>query len=170
MANLFEGASKLKNEAEEIEKVLEKLKLTSSRLEKIEKTFSEVENISPDLLKIKKEIGAIKQEYENIDGKAISNAINDLTNKIFDNWKLWLLYIPLGGFLIAFIMISYIYLTSVRSLKAQNEVLVNRLDSIYNMHLLDKKYWYNKQNQRLFLKDYNWIEKKMKEEKKNNKK
>ena len=28
MANLFEGASKLKNEAEEIDKVLEKLKLT----------------------------------------------------------------------------------------------------------------------------------------------
>lgn len=39
MANLFEGASKLKNEAEEIDKVLERLKLTSARLEKIEKTF-----------------------------------------------------------------------------------------------------------------------------------
>lgn len=25
---------------------------------------------------------AIKEEYENIDGKAISNAINDLVNKI----------------------------------------------------------------------------------------
>ena len=36
MANLFEGASKLKNEAEEIDKILEKLKLTSERLEKIE--------------------------------------------------------------------------------------------------------------------------------------
>lgn len=114
MANLFEGASKLKNEAEEIDKVLERLKLTSARLEKIEKTFSEVENISPDLKKIKEEIVAIKEEYENIDGKAISNAINDLVNKIFDSWKLWLLYIPLGGFLIAFIMVSYFYMTNVR--------------------------------------------------------
>lgn len=170
MANLFEGASKLKNEAEEIDKVLERLKLTSARLEKIEKTFSEVENISPDLKKIKEEIVAIKEEYENIDGKAISNAINDLVNKIFDSWKLWLLYIPLGGFLIAFIMVSYFYMTNVRRMAEENKILSDRINSVYNMHLLDQKYWYDEKNQELFLGDYDWIKKKMAEEKKNNKK
>ncbi|WP_294708833.1 hypothetical protein [uncultured Fusobacterium sp.] len=169
MANLFEGASKLKNEAEEIDKVLENLKLTSARLEKIEKTFSEIEKISPDLEKINREIKAIKREYESIDGQAISNAIKDLMDKIYSSWKLWLLYIPLGSFLIAVMMVAYIYLTSVRSLKEQNGVLVNRLDSIYKMHLLDKKYWYNKENQELFLKDYEWIKKEIAEEKKKNK-
>lgn len=170
MANLFDGANKVKNGVEEIDKILDKLKLTSERLEQIEKTFSEVENISPDLKKIKQEIGDIKEEYETIDGKAISEAIYNLTNKLFNDWKIWGLYIPIGIFLMSFMMVSYIYLTSIRTLTKQNEVLVKKLDSIYKMHLLDKKYWYNKETQELFLQDYEWIKKEMAEEKKNNKK
>ena len=170
MANLFEGASKLKNEAEEIDKVLERLKLTSARLEKIEKTFSEVENISPDLKKIKEEIVAIKEEYKNIDGKAISNAINDLVNKIFDNWKLWLLYIPLGGFLIAFIMVSYFYMINVRRMAEENRILSDRINSVYKIHLLDKKFWYNEFSQNLFLSDKEWLKEQIKAEKENSKK
>ena len=170
MANLFEGANKLKNEAEEIDKVLEKLNLTAVRLEKIEKTFSEVENLSPDLLKIKKEIKAIKEEYESIDGKIIRNAVDDLTDKIFNDWKMWGLYVPMGGFLVALIMVSYFYMTNVRKMEEENRILSARINSVYNMHLLDKKYWYDKKNQELFLKDYEWIEKEIAEEKKNNKK
>lgn len=169
MANLFEGASKLKNEAEEIDRILEKLKLTSERLEKIEKTFSEIENISPNLKKINQEIKAIKREYESIDGQAISNAINNLMEKIYNSWKLWLLYIPLGSFLIAVIMVAYMYLTSVRTLKAQNEVLVNSINSVYKLQLLDEKFWYNKSNQELYLGDKKWLKKQIENEKKNNK-
>ena len=54
MANLFDGANKIKNEVEELEKTLENLRLTSARLETIGKTISEIENISPDLQKIRK--------------------------------------------------------------------------------------------------------------------
>lgn len=69
------------------------------------------------------------------------------------------------GFIVAVSVTIYIYFESIRTLKSQNENLVNRLDSIYNMHLLDEKFWYNKKNQKLFLSDYDWIEKQMKEEK-----
>lgn len=168
MANLFEGASKLKNEAEEIDKVLEKLKLTSERLERIEKTFSEVENISPDLLKIKKEIGAIKKEYEEIDGKAISNAINDLIEKFFNDWKIWGLYIPMGAFLVAFIIVSYFYMANVRKMAEENRILSDRINSVYKIHLLDKKFWYDEASQNLFLSDKEWIIEQIKLEKKKN--
>lgn len=158
MANLFEGASKLKNEAEEIDKILEKLKLTSERLEKIEKTFSEVENISPELLKIKKEIGAIKKEYEKIDGKAISNAINDLTEKIFNNWRMWGLYVPMATFLAVLIMGSYFYMTSIKRIN-------DKVDYIYYIHLSNDKFWYDKNSKELYLGDNDWIKKQIEKEK-----
>ena len=111
MANLFDGANKVKDGVEEIDKILDKLKLTSERLEKIEETFSEVENISPDLLKIRKEIKAIKEDYEDLDleevHKTIKNTVNRITDGAFENWKLWGLYFPLVIFVAAFIMVSY---------------------------------------------------------------
>ena len=174
MANLFDGANKVKDGVEEIDKILDKLKLTSERLEKIEETFSEVENISPDLLKIRKEIKAIKEDYEDLDleevHKTIKNTVNRITDGAFENWKLWGLYFPLVIFVAAFIMVSYFYMVNVRKMAEENRVLSARINSVYNMHLLDKKYWYDKGNQKLFLKDYEWIEKEIAEEKKNNKK
>lgn len=174
MANLFDGANKVKDGVEEIDKILDKLKLTSERLEKIEETFSEVENISPDLLKIRKEIKAIKEDYEDLDleevHKTIKNTVNRITDGAFENWKLWGLYFPLVIFVAAFIMVSYFYMVNVRKMAEENKVLSDRINSVYNMHLLDKKFWYNKENQELFLGDYDWIQKKIAEEKKNNKK
>lgn len=169
MANIFEGANKLKNEAEEIEKILEKLKLTSARLEKIEKTFSEVENISPDLQKIAQDISNLQENYKKLNIETLKASISTHIDELFEKKKIWLLYIPLAvgfiGFIVAVSVTIYIYFESIRTLKSQNENLVNRLDSIYNMHLLDEKFWYNKKNQKLFLSDYDWIEKQMKEEK-----
>ena len=173
MANLFDGANKVKDGVEEIDKILDKLKLTSERLEKIEETFSEVENISPDLLKIRKEIKAIKEDYEDLDleevHKTIKNTVNRITDGAFENWKLWGLYFPLVIFVAAFIMVSYFYMVNVRKMAEENKILSDRINSVYNMHLLDKKFWYNKENQELFLGDYDWIQKKIAEEKKNNK-
>lgn len=111
MANIFDRANDLKNEAKEIEKTLTELKLTSERLEEIQKAISKIENLDPTLTTISSEIKKIKEEYETIDGKAISNAINDLMTKIFNSWKLWLLYIPLGSFLIALTIITYMYIS-----------------------------------------------------------
>lgn len=174
MANLFDGANKVKDGVEEIDKILDKLKLTSERLEKIEETFSEVENISPDLLKIRKEIKAIKEDYKDLDlekvHQTIENTVYRITDGAFDNWKLWGLYLPLAVFAATFIMVSYFYMVNVRKMAEENRVLSARINSVYNMHLLDKKYWYDKGNQKLFLKDYEWIEKEIAEEKKNNKK
>ncbi len=80
------------------------------------------------------------------------------------------MYLPLAVFAATFIMVSYFYMVNVRKMAEENRVLSARINSVYNMHLLDKKYWYDKGNQKLFLKDYEWIEKEIAEEKKNNKK
>lgn len=169
MANLFDGANKIKNEVEELEKTLENLKLTSARLETIGKTISEIENISPDLQKIAQDISNLQENYKNLDIETLKSSISTHIDELFEKKKIWLLYIPLVvgfiGFIVAVSVTIYIYFESIRTLKSQNENLVNRLDSIYNMHLLDEKFWYNKKNQKLFLSDYDWIEKQMKEEK-----
>ena len=61
-------------------------------------------------------------------------------------------------------------MVNVRKMAEENRVLSARINSVYNMRLLDKKYWYDKENQKLFLKDYEWIEKEIAEEKKNRQK
>ena len=48
MANIFDRANDLKNEAKEIEKTLTELKLTSERLEEVQKAISEIENFFPN--------------------------------------------------------------------------------------------------------------------------
>ena len=170
MANLFDGANKLKNEVEELEKTLENLKLTSAKLEIIGKTISKIENISPDLQKIALDISNLQENYNSLDIETLKSSISTHIDELFEKKKIWLLYIPFAmafiGFIVAVSVTTYIYFESIRTLKSQNENLVNRLDSIYNMHILDEKFWYNKKNQKLFLSDYDWIEKQMKEEKK----
>ena len=170
MANIFDRANDLKNEAKEIEKTLTELKLTSERLEEVQKAISEIENLDPTLITISNEIKKIKEEYETIDGKAISNAINDLMTKIFNSWKLWLLYIPLGSFLIALSIITYMYISFGKKFQQQNEFLNDRIDLIYRMELLDDKNWYNKESKTKYLGDNKWIKEKIEEAKKNNKK
>lgn len=181
MANLFEGANKVKNGVEELDKVLDKLKLTSERLEQIEKTFSEVEKISPDLLKIKDEIQDIKKDYEELNLEKtkdiIKENVSNITNKVFINWKLWGLYIPLIVFIGTLIMALHFYMMNIRAMEEnvrkmeqENKILSDRINSVYHMHLLDKKFWYDKENQKLFLKDYEWIKKEIAKEKKKNKK
>lgn len=169
MANLFDGANKIKNEVEELEKTLENLRLTSARLETIGKTILEIENISPNLQKIAQDISNLQENYKKLNIDTLKASISTHIDELFEKKKIWLLYIPLAvgfiGFIVAVSVTIYIYFESIRTLKSQNENLVNRLDSIYNMHLLDEKFWYNKKNQKLFLSDYDWIEKQMKEEK-----
>lgn len=170
MANLFDGANKVKDGVEEIDKILDKLKLTSERLEKIEETFSEVENISPDLLKIRKEIKAIKEDYEDLDleevHKTIKNTVNRITDGAFENWKLWGLYFPLVIFVAAFIMVSYFYMVNVRKMAEENKVLAAKINYVYQVQVLDEKYWYDETSQELYLGDNKWIKEKIREVKK----
>ena len=170
MANLFDGANKVKDGVEEIDKILDKLKLTSERLEKIEETFSEVENISPDLLKIRKEIKAIKEDYEDLDleevHKTIKNTVNRITDGAFENWKLWGLYFPLVIFVAAFIMVSYFYMINVRKMAEENKVLAAKINYVYQVQVLDEKYWYDETSQELYLGDNKWIKEKIREVKK----
>lgn len=170
MANLFDGANKVKDGVEEIDKILDKLKLTSERLEKIEETFSEVENISPDLLKIRKEIKAIKEDYKDLDleevHKTIKNTVNRITDGAFENWKLWGLYFPLVIFVAAFIMVSYFYMVNVRKMAEENKVLAAKINYVYQVQVLDEKYWYDETSQELYLGDNKWIKEKIREVKK----
>ena len=170
MANLFDGANKVKDGVEEIDKILDKLKLTSERLEKIEETFSEVENISPDLLKIRKEIKAIKEDYEDLDleevHKTIKNTVNRIIDGAFENWKLWGLYFPLVIFVAVFIMVSYFYMINVRKMAEENKVLAAKINYVYQVQVLDEKYWYDETSQELYLGDNKWIKEKIREVKK----
>ncbi len=170
MANLFDGANKVKDGVEEIDKILDKLKLTSERLEKIEETFSEVENISPDLLKIRKEIKAIKEDYEELDlekvHQTIENTVYRITDGAFDNWKLWGLYLPIAVFVAAFIMVSYFYMINVRKMAEENRVLAAKINYVYQAQVLDEKYWYDETSQELYLGDNKWIKEKIREVKK----
>ncbi len=56
-------------------------------------------------------------------------------------------------------------MVNVSKMSEENKILSDRINSVYNMNLLDKKFLYNKENQELFLGDYDWIQKKMNEEK-----
>ena len=56
-----------------------------------------------------------------------------------------------------------------RSLESKNEVLEDRLEAIYDVHLLDEKFWYNTKNQKLFLDSNKNIKKRIAQENKNNK-
>ena len=125
MANLFDGANKIKNEVEELEKTLENLKLTSARLETIGKTISEIENISPDLQKITQDISNLQENYKKLNIDTLKASISTHIDELFEKKKIWLLYIPLTvgfiGFIVAVSVTIYIYFESIRTLKSQNE-------------------------------------------------
>ena len=161
MANLFDGANKVKDGVEEIDKILDKLKLTSERLEKIEKTFSEIEDLRPELIEIKNGIGAIKQEYEKIDVKTLKEVLTKLTNRIFLRWEIWGLYVPFATFLISFGIMGYFYFINIRRIEQENNILASKINYVYQAQLLDKKYWYDETSQELYLGDNKWIEEKI---------
>ena len=170
MANLFDGANKVKDGVEEIDKILDKLKLTSERLEKIEETFAEMEDLRPELIKIRKGIRAIKKEYDTIDIKTLKEALEKLTNRIFFRWEIWGLYIPFATFLISFGIMGYFYVLNIRRMEQENRVLASRINYVYQAQILDEKYWYDETSQELYLGDNEWIKEKIREVKKNNKK
>lgn len=170
MANLFDGANKVKDGVEEIDKILDKLKLTSERLEKIEETFAEMEDLRPELIKIRKGIRAIKSEYDTIDIKTLKEALEKLTNRIFFRWEIWGLYVPFATFLISFGIMGYFYVLNIRRMEQENRVLASRINYVYQAQLLDEKYWYDEASQELYLGDNKWLKEKIREVKKNNKK
>lgn len=69
----------------------------------------------------------------------------------------WLLYAPIIGFTITLILISYFYFTNVRYIQEKNELLSKRINHVYWVLAEDQKFWYDKDSQKLFIEDYNWI-------------
>lgn len=99
-----------------------------------------------------------------------NNFKNDL-DKFFINWRRTFVFLPGILFLITFLVTTYIYFTSISDLRETNSVLQNRLESIYYLHVADKKFWYDSKNQKLLLKEDTWLQneiKTRKEKAKNN--
>lgn len=160
--NIFQGARKVKEETEEVLKALDDVKELRKDLDDLKVAFEGAERLKGKLERVEKTLNNLEVRAEAM--------VNNQVVIVLDTWKLWTLYLP-GIILLASLLgAGYIYLTSIRSLKEQNEVLRDRIMSIYHAQVLENKYWYDKKNKKLFLQDYKWIEEQIKQEKKNAKK
>lgn len=154
--NIFQGAKRIKEETEEVMKALEDIKGLKSDLKELSLAFDGVERLKGKLEGIEKSLDNLEERTERIVGNQVDTVIG--------YWKLWALFLPATVLFISIIGAGYIYFTSVRSLKEQNEVLTNRIISIYKAQVLEDKYWYDKKNKNLFLEENKWIEEQIKEE------
>lgn len=160
--NIFQGAKKVKEETEEVLKALEDVKELRKDLDNLKDALEGAERLKGKLERIEKTLS-------NLEGRAKAMVDNQV-EIVIDSWKLWALYLPAIVFFASLVGAGYIYFTTIRGLKEQNEELKERMTSIYYAQLLDNKYWYDKKNQSLFLQEYKWIEEQIKQEKKNAKK
>lgn len=102
--------------------------------------------------------------------KDTSNNFKSDLDKFFINWRRTFVFLPGTLFLISFLVTTYIYFTSVNDLREKNSVLQDRLESIYYLHLADKKFWYDSKNQELLLKEDTWLQNEIKTRKEKAKK
>lgn len=178
--NIFQGAKRIKEETEEVLNALEGVKKLRDDLKVLSNAFTQASTLKTELEDISSKIHGLDSEINNKIGN-INRELNDLrdrTEKMVENqvqtamewWKLWALYIPATVLFISLIWAGYIYLTSIRTLKEENEILQNRIISIYHAQVLEDKYWYDKKNKKLFLQDYKWIEEQIKKERESDKK
>lgn len=154
--NIFQGAKRIKEETEEVMKALEDIKGLKSDLKELSLAFNGVERLKGKLEGIEKSLDNLQQRTERI--------VENQVDTVVGYWRLWALFLPAVILFISLIGALYIYFTSVRSLKEQNEVLTNRIISIYKAQVLEDKYWYDKKNKNLFLEENKWIEEQIKEE------
>ncbi|WP_297407618.1 hypothetical protein, partial [uncultured Cetobacterium sp.] len=69
----------------------------------------------------------------------------------------WLIYAPIIGFTVALVLISYFYFINVRHIQEKNDILANKINNVYWILAEDNKFWYDKNSQKLFIENYNWI-------------
>jgi hypothetical protein len=154
--NIFQGAKRIKEETEEVLKALEGIKELKNDLKELSIAFDGVERLKGKLEGVEESLDNLEQRTKRI--------VENQVDTVMDYWKLWALFLPAIILFISIIGAGYIYFTSVRSLKEQNEVLTNRIISIYKAQVLEDKYWYDKKNKNLFLEENKWIEEQIKEE------
>lgn len=154
--NIFQGAKRITEETEEVMKALEDIKGLKNDLKELSIAFDGVERLKGKLEGVEESLDNLEQRTKRI--------VENQVDTVMDYWKLWALFLPAIILFISIIGAGYIYFTSVRSLKEQNEVLTNRIISIYKAQVLEDKYWYDKKNKNLFLEENKWIEEQLKEE------
>lgn len=155
--NIFQGAKRIKEETEEVLKALDDIKGLKNDLKEISIAFDGVERLKGKLEGIEKSLDNLEQRTKRM--------VENQVDTVIGYWRLWALFLPAIVLFISIIGAGYIYFTSIRSLKEQNDVLRDRIISIYHAQVLEDKYWYDKKNQSLFLQDYKWIEEEIKKEK-----
>lgn len=154
--NIFQGVKRIKEETEEVMKALEDIKGLKNDLKGLRVAFDGVDGLKAKLEGIEKSLDNLQQKTERI--------VENQVDTVIGYWRLWALFLPAIVLFISIIGAGYIYFTSVRRLKEQNEVLTNRIISIYKAQVLEDKYWYDKKNKNLFLEENKWIEEQIQKE------
>lgn len=162
MRTAIEELKKLENQMQETAKNLSiKHSTLTSHLDaldiaKISKTISINEDrIDKQITKLEKTVLEFKNKINN---EAQEN-INSYSKTL-----LYFIYIPFGVFVAIIGLVTFIYFTSVRNIEnqanelaKQNQILKDKINSIYWILAEDQKFWYDKESKQFFINNNQWI-------------
>lgn len=168
LEELKELEKKLKNENLSLE---EKNKILTNKLEKLDigEISKQIEyniyRLEQEYSRLKASVDDFKRQMEEETRVAISKYRGMVKNSLY-------------GVLIASVLflmlISYGYFTNIRYIKGQveematkNNLLATRINQIHWIIVEDNKFWYDKENKELYLKDNEWLRDYKKKLKKN---
>ena len=158
LEELKELEKKLKNENLSLE---EKNKILTNKLEKLDigEISKQIEyniyRLEQEYSRLKASVDDFKRQMEEETRVAISKYRGMVKNSLY-------------GVLIASVLflmlISYGYFTNIRYIKGQveemvvkNNLLATRINQIHWIIAEDNKFWYDKENKELYLKDNEWL-------------
>ena len=162
MRTAIEELKKLENQMQETAKNLStKHRTLTSHLDaldiaKISKTISINEDrIDKQITKLEKTVLEFKNKINN---EAQEN-INSYSKTL-----LYFIYIPFGVFVAIIGLVTFIYFTSVKNIEnqanelaKQNQILKDKINSIYWILAEDQKFWYDKESKQFFINNNQWI-------------
>lgn len=168
LEELKELEKKLKNENLSLE---EKNKILTNKLEKLD--ISEIsKQIEYNIYRLEQEYSRLKTTVDNFKRQMEEEtrvAISKYRGMVKNS-----LYGVLIGSVLFLMLISYGYFTNIRYIKGQveemvakNNLLATRINQLHWIIAEDNKFWYDKENKELYLKDNEWLRDYKKKLKKN---
>lgn len=184
-----ESLEQIKKSIEELKKIEESVKELKEIKLSIDRNVNYVTELQLDLRnkfnnlngtvlenKIKNSIDDIEQKTKlsklNIERATdnLKDTLRGLESKV--NFQYLFFYLPALVFTLVVLLISVMYLKNVTYIKNQAEELVRqndelrtRVNALYYLELEDQKFWYDKKNQKLFIRDHKWIKDEIKKAK-----
>lgn len=148
MRTAIEELKKLENQMQETAKNLNiKHNILTSHLDaldisKISKTISANEDrIDNQITKLEKTVLEFKDKIHNEAQKNINSYVKNL---------LYFIYFSIAIFVIILGFTTYTYYKNITQLE-------DKINSVYWILAEDQKFWYDKESQQFFIKDYEWI-------------